>query len=128
MIRQIRPALSSCMVKMKIEKTCSSPGKHSFAWTWIYKVETRPDSLVAADNFTSTAYINYQGRTKSLTGLGLSANPCNFCHSNNGFPIVVHIPGNVDLTADALSQKIINCNDLRMHPEVFQCLYILWGL
>ena len=70
------------------------------------------------------AYINHQGKTKSLMVLGLSANLCSFCHSKNNFPIVVHIPGKVDLTPDALSQKIINCSDWRLYPEVFQYLYI----
>ena len=31
-------------------KDLFSPGKHSFAWTCIYKVESRPNCLVAADN------------------------------------------------------------------------------
>ena len=88
-----------------------------------FKGDSKPGCPAAAYNFTKAPYKNHQGQTKSLVGLGLAANLRNFFHNNNTLPRVVHIPGNEELTANALSQKIINYSDWRIHPEAFQLFY-----
>ncbi|XP_055999480.1 uncharacterized protein LOC130047863 [Ostrea edulis] len=83
--------------------------------------------MIATDNTTVVAYLQNQGGTHSQSLYLLCKEILLFCRSLGIRLSVRHVPGNLNLVADALSRSLHPVNtEWELHPAVFQEICLKW--
>ena len=83
--------------------------------------------LVSSDNTSVVAYINHQGGTRSATLLQEVSDLLLWCHSNRIQLRARHIPGRLNVIADALSRSHqVIPTEWQLHPQVVRRVFRLW--
>ncbi|XP_048756253.1 uncharacterized protein LOC125667016 [Ostrea edulis] len=83
--------------------------------------------MIATDNTTVVAYLQNQGGTHSQSLYLLCKEIMLFCRSLGIRLSVRHVPGNLNLVADALSRSLHPVNtEWELHPAVFQEICLKW--
>ena len=80
---------------------------------------------IMSDNTTTVAYLNHMGGTKE---------PCNtlareiwqWCHQNNNWITSAHLPGKLNIDADAESRSIHDNMEWKLNPSLFQKICKKW--
>lgn len=83
--------------------------------------------LLLIDNSTTIAYINHKGGTHSKALSNLALNIWDWCVSRRISLHAEHIPGVMNLVADAESRKRLEPSDWMLDQEVFHTLHRVWG-
>ena len=92
-----------------------------------YRVQGR-QILVSTDNTSVVAYINHQGGTRSATLLQETSHLLLWCQSRNIQLRARHIPGRLNVIADALSRSHqVIPTEWQLHPQVVQRVFQVWG-
>ncbi|XP_038049749.1 uncharacterized protein LOC119723256 [Patiria miniata] len=81
--------------------------------------------MVQSDNSTVVAYINRQGGTRSPQLCFQTWKLLLWCIDHNVTLVACHIPGELNVTADALSRGKILPTEWQLHPKVVQTLFNL---
>ena len=83
--------------------------------------------LIASDNTSVVAYINKQGRTKSVELCALMWRILTCCNSRNITLRARHVPGRLNVIADGLSRKNqIQSTEWSLSPQIFKKISKLW--
>ena len=83
--------------------------------------------LIASDNTTVVSYINKQGGTRSGELCALMWRILAWCHTHGVTLRARHVPGSLNVIADALSRKgQIQPTEWSLSPQVFQKVVRLW--
>ena len=94
---------------------------------WTEDVENK-SVQVLTDNSTVVAYIRKEGGTVSPELTALTRELLLWCESHNVSLSVRHIPGRLNVLADALSRKDqILHTEWSLNPKVFQTITAMWG-
>ena len=81
--------------------------------------------LVRCDNATVVAYINHQGGTRSGRLCALAWDLIHWCIRHGVTLSAVHLPGEENVTADALSRGWIIPTEWSLLPQVARSLFLL---
>ncbi|XP_038064670.1 uncharacterized protein LOC119735051 [Patiria miniata] len=80
---------------------------------------------IRCDNATVVAYINRQGGTRSAQLCALTWNLFHWCMSHRVSLVATHLPGEENVTADALSRGWVVPTEWTLRPQVVQSLFLL---
>ena len=110
-------------------RTSLGPYKHSENASGVQRI-FGPTSwgravLVRCDNATVVAYINHQGGTRSGHLCALAWDLIHWCIRHGVTLSAVHVPGEENVTADALSRGWIVPTEWSLLPQVAQSLFLL---
>ena len=83
--------------------------------------------LLLIDNTTAVSYINRKGGTTSKTLSDLAIQTWLWCMERNLTIHAEHIPGVLNVRADAESRNLHHSSDWRLDPDVFRKLTSKWG-
>ena len=81
--------------------------------------------LIRCDNTTVVAYINRQGGTRSAQLCAITWTIFQWCICHSVILSAVHLPGEENSAADALSRGWIRPTEWSLHPQVAQTLFRL---
>ncbi|KAI2648645.1 ORF V: Enzymatic polyprotein [Labeo rohita] len=83
--------------------------------------------LVRTDNTATVAYINHQGGLRSRRMSQLARHLLLWSQTRLKSLRAVHIPGELNRAADALSQQLTHPGEWRLHPQVVQLIWNRFG-
>ncbi|KAL0187925.1 hypothetical protein M9458_015024, partial [Cirrhinus mrigala] len=83
--------------------------------------------LVHTDNTATVAYINHQGGLRSRRMSQLARHLLRWSQTRLKSLRAVHVPGELNCAADALSQQLTHPGEWRLHPQVVQLISSQFG-
>lgn len=83
---------------------------------------------VFCDNMTAVHYVNEMGGTRSAVCNDISLEIWDWCEKNEAWITCSHVPGAVNLLADAASRKFQDRHDWKLNEDIFQELCTHFGV
>ncbi len=83
--------------------------------------------LIRSDNVSVVFNINHQGGTRSLKLLQAAYELWVWADTHLSSLRAIHIPGHMNMLADALSRSAPRAGEWQLHPEIVQLIWNLYG-